>query len=212
MNNITRYTFLLLFFVSNHQLVCIAPLRQVGRIATVPVASTHRFSPTTKSRVENIVAYHNIRPDVLEKSDAYFCNTDGYEKILDSIESSHYNQHFCKGYLFELETACNLCEQSQDAVEHFHRVVYRPESPYKSDKREIDIITNRYFVECKYHNWLYVKLPTLKKQLGHQRVILKAHNAYYETSYKHLFCSKTSIPNTFKQFCIDHAIEYKEIS
>lgn len=174
--------------------------------------STKTFSPIIQQHVDQTIHHFKIRNDILEKSYQHFAEIPGYQDLLDSIKSCYENPHYLKGFLFELEAALTLCEQSDSTIEKFHYIMHRPNSTIASDAREIDVLSNHHATECKYHAWKHVNQSNLRKQLGHQHSILKDHNNYYGTRYKHLFYSKNTIPNNVKQWLIDHNIEYRELS
>lgn len=209
-----KLLFLSLFITIVAHAIPVTIGKRIAVTATKPVlprySSIKTFPPLLKQHIQQAIEQHNIRPDVLEKSDRYLQNVDGYQHLLYSLVKMHALPHFCKGYLFELETALALCEQEDAVIEYFHYLMHRPKSEKTSDKREIDIVSNQHITECKNYNWNYVNRSNLKKQLGHQHSILKDYNAYYGTTYKHLFCSKNVIPNWFTQWLFDHNIEYRQ--
>lgn len=168
-----------------------------------------------KCAVEPQLPSFDIRHDLFEIADLYFKDTEGYEKVIRDIRRVYAtNPAFLKGFLFELEKAIMLVERGEE-IQALHKDIYDPLSESLKDKREVDILTQRYAVECKYYKWaslLPEQRQKVKNQLMAQKKIVCAHNAYYGTCHDVLLCSKTPIPQNMKQWLYDCDIPYEDPS
>jgi len=164
---------------------------------------------------------HGFDPALLEEVEKQLSEIPGFEKVVNDSVRTCQMPHFLKGLFQEWVTALFLKNICNHELCYFHHNLYNPLAATRKDKREIDIITRQktahgsidWAVECKHYRWTpfnsdRVRRIKLLNQLEAQLRILDINNNYTGTHYKHLFCSKNSIPDWLKEWLSDHGSTY----
>lgn len=146
-------------------------------------ASTQTLSPSNFDLVVTALAYGNtIMPiarnrQMLEQSHDLFYDVPGYQglvgRIIQHAGVPNEEDHF-RGALFELQKAIEIEEADSDEyVQAFNQKLIGEES--NRVLREIDIVTNKRWIECKDIQE-HKKLGDYKKQIASQQKLALLYN------------------------------------
>lgn len=210
-SNYTILALILLLFYPHFNFCIINALRRTP--VRIPVKIAFAIPSHVKNRINPHLEHLHFEPDLLEKADKYLGYTPGYDKVIRDITRTYMtNTSFLKGFLFELEKTIALIEQGE-TIEALHQDIYDPLSETLRDKKEVDILTSKKAIECKYYNWKSILTENkyhVPNQLFSQRCVIEAHNLYYKKAYEVCLCSKTPIADWMKMWLDEHNFSYED--
>lgn len=150
--------------------------------------------------------------EIIDESINVFAHVPGFATKFKSLITALHNEHFFKGYLYELEKALAIAQaiHTQEYVERFEKILH---NPHAKQRCRIDIATNERLIECKNINWknavcrLHPKsTSSLQEQfLTHQYIINAIH-----TSRTYAVSSKKNIPKIWREWFDKYQIAYEE--
>jgi len=145
--------------------------------------------------------------EILNRAVELFSTTPGFYTTLSSFMKQVRYPQTAKGYLYEIERALEI-EESEDTdqvVAFSHYLGFN-----NTQTREIDLVTNYYFIECK--NWQSFnqrKSTKLHKQLkAQQKVVTEYNKRFPQTPKQVMLSSKHAIPESIISWCTKHNIAW----
>ncbi len=133
--------------------------------------------------------------------------TPGAQMVFKKINSSPHNCHSTKGYKYEIETAVEIKNKKKEKIIEFG---YRLKCPQKGIIREVDIRTDKHFIECKNIDWKKANVKKLKKQFRNQRDLTINHNKTNKTNIIYAVYSKTKISKSWSIWFNRENITFEE--
>lgn len=222
-------TFLVLFFTSfQNYPACIlrigTSVEATHALHTAAQATTRKqkrvkaATPSASSSCKDIKEYLDYLSKLTECGQKELKNIQGFDELMKSI-NSHKQLTPAKGFWFELEVALhiNRKNQTKKSNEKLIALHYQLKGP-DNKQREIDILTNKYCIECKNVHWKSAKPEDRKRILNQvldQKKLVDWHNnnkIAIEKNYniRCLFWSAEEIPDDIKSFLREHKIAYME--
>lgn len=155
---------------------------------------------------KNTLPHLNLNESILTQSLDYFYDKPGYLSVLIKTlvtGALHHDNQF-KGYLYEIETAVEIENTEKEIVQEFCKIVQ-----VDKQKREIDLVTDKAWIECKaIHNTPTKNLNSLKKQVLAQKALLDAYNETHETNLNYWVSFKENISDSLKQWLEKNNISF----
>ncbi len=152
-------------------------------------------------------AFGIINPSVLKQAYKIFSYTPGAKTVFKKIKSSSHDCHSTKGYEYEIKTAVKIKNKKEEKIIEFG---CRLKCPKSRKVREIDIRTDKRFIECKNINWKKTNVKKLKKQFCDQRDLTDFYNKINKTNIFYVVCSNNPIPAQWKKWFDRENIAFEE--
>lgn len=131
-----------------------------------------------------------IFPEAVIESVSLFKTVPGYALLLKKIIENTLKdkEHELRGALYELEKAIAITHARKEAIKEFGKKM----SKYG---REIDVVTNERWIECKaWDNFAPKKIRKLKKQVEAQKEMAYAYNQLHQPLITFEVSFKNGIP------------------
>jgi len=140
---------------------------------------------------------------IITRAEKFFFTIASFKTLIEKTRAAQYPE----GFIYEIEKASALVKKQQERVDAFGLFIQ-----FKRCKKEIDIVTESRFLECKNTSW---KLPPdgekqLKQQFKEQCFLTKKYNEEHGTNFIYMVCSKQPIPDTWKTWFKKQCIRYEE--
>jgi hypothetical protein len=172
--------------------------------------SAQKIKKNLKIHALNNIAHQKLSHNhehILKKSIDLFHSTPGYFKLLNRLLKSAKSDvpaHF-NGYLFELETAFAIIQNSNEKIIEFGRIITKD----RRLKREIDVITNLRWIECKT---TCKKISKIKKQIVDQKLLADEFNQTIQNPISYEVHFQQSISPHLMTWLKNRGIAYRMIN
>lgn len=141
----------------------------------------------------------NTHSETLHHANDYFFQVPGYINFLKRLFSCQNEAHI-RGALFEVQLALAIhTHESDEVILEFGKTIPKPNN---QPKTEIDLVTNKRWIECKSRSLETKNVSKLKTQLIAQKKLADEKEVRYEVHFK------LPINEQFARWMKSHEIEF----